>query len=271
VSEEVREIVKGLTRKYEVENLKAALRLWFDRVIRKRNIDPYIGYLHREKIHYNLNIDQIINVDSIETIIDVLAKTPYAKVIKDAASQDIAKHLFPIELALDKYFYRQLYEKSRKLDNIDSDILKRMLGVEIDMENISWLMRFRDFYKMTMEQSIANIIPHGHHLDKKAFEEIFTSPDSVEVFRGFISKKYASLSSLLVTQGQDNESKLMLLNNLLDHVILYEVKKLKSGYPFSIGIVMAYFALKKNEIQKVMTILNAKYYNIEEERIKSVI
>jgi len=269
---DVLEFVKGLTRRYEVENLKAALRLWFDRVIRKRNIDTNTGYLLREKIHYDLHVDQIINVDSIDSIIEILAGTPYAQIIKDNSSElELKKHLFPIEIALDKYFYKQLYEKVLKLDKTDFEITKRMLGVEIDMENISWLVRFRDFYKMTMEQSLSSMIPYGHHLDKRALEEAFASGDSTEILRSLISKKYAALSSMLAVQSADNQSKLVLLGRLLDQVILYEVRKIKGGYPFTIGIVLAYFVLKKNEIRKVMTLLNAKYYNIEEDRIKSVI
>ena len=272
VSEDAKEVVAGLTRKYEIENLKAALRLWFDRVIRKRSIDTYTGYLYREKIHYDLHIDQIINVDSIDSIISILANTPYGKIIKENASQlEITRHLFPIEIALDRYFYAQLYEKARKLDNLDFSIFNSILGIEIDVENISWLVRFRDFYKMSMEQSLANMIPRGNHFDKRALEEIFAAQDLGEILRAFISRRYSALSSMLVMQSSGSQSKLVFLNRLLDQVILYEVKKMKGGYPFSIGIVIAYFILKKNEIQKIMTILNAKYYNIEEERIKSVI
>lgn len=269
---DVLEFVKGLTRKYEVENLKAAIRLWFDRVIRKRNIEPYTGYLYREKIHYDLHIDQIINVDSIEGIIDVLSDTPYAKIIRENSTQlETTRHLFPIEIALDRYFYKQLYEKASLLDRTDFEITRRMLGVEIDMENISWLVRFRDFYRMSMEQTLSSMIPYGHHLDKKALEDAFASGDSTEILRSLISKKYTALSSMLAVQSADNQSKLVLLGRFLDQIILYEVRKIKGGYPFTIGIVMAYFVLKKNEIHKVMTILNAKYYNIEEERIKSVL
>ncbi len=272
ISGEVLEFVKALTGKYEIENLKAAIRLWFDRVIRKRNIDGLTGYLFREKIHYDLHVDQIINVDSIEGIVEVLSGTPYAQIIKENSSQmDVARNLFPVEIALDRYFYKQLYDKMKKLDKMDFDITKRMLGVEIDMENISWLVRFRDFYKMTMDQSLANMIPYGHHLDKKALEDAFNTGDSTEILRSLISKKYTALSSMLAVQSSDNQSKLVLLGRLLDQVILYEVKKVKGGYPFNIGIVLAYFVLKKNELRKVMTILNAKYYNIEEDRIKSVI
>ncbi|MCL2791696.1 MAG: V-type ATPase subunit [Spirochaetaceae bacterium] len=272
LAEDTREAVVGLTRKYEIENLKAALRLWFDRVIRKRNIDSYTGYLYREKIHHDLNVDQIINVDSIDAIISILARTPYAKIIKENALQlETTKHLFPVEIALDRYFYEQLYEKAKKLDRMDSTIFNSILGIEVDVENISWLVRFRDFYKMSIEESLANMIPRGSHFNKRALEEIFATHDFTEILRVFVGKKYAALSSILVAQSSDSQSKLVLLNRLLDQIVFYEVKKLKTGYPFTIGIVLAYFILKKSEIQKIMTVLNAKYYNIEEERIKSVI
>ena len=272
VTASTREMVMGLTRKYEIENLKAALRLWFDRVIRGRNIEAYTGYLYRDKLHYDLHVDQIINVDSIDAIVEILSKTPYATIIKENSAQlDSSKQLFPIEIALDRFFYGQLYEKAKKLDSMDFTIVKRMIGVEIDMENISWLVRFRDFYKMSMEESLSNIIPRGNYFDKKALEQIFSSEDPTEMLKVFVSKKYPSLAAILGMQSSGSESKLVFLNKLLDQIILYEVKKMKGGNPFSIGIVMAYFVLKKNEIQKIMTILNAKYYNVEEERIKSVI
>jgi V/A-type H+-transporting ATPase subunit C len=49
----------------------------------------------------------------------------------------------------------------------------------------------------------------------------------------------------------------------------YEVQKVLMGNPFTLGIIMAYFVLKKWEIKKVMTILNAKLYSIDAERIKN--
>lgn len=272
VKNDVLEFVRGLTRRYEVDNLKAALRLWFDRVVRQRNIDTYTEYLIRDKIHYDLHVDQIINIDNIEGIVEVLKDTPYSEIIKENASKvETLKSLFPVGVALDKYFYKQLYEKARKLSQTDFEIVKRLIGVEVDMENISWLVRFRDFYKMSMKDTLDAMIPYGHHLDIKGLEEAFKTGDSTEILKNLISKKYSSLSSLLAVQSADNQSKLVLLGRLLDQIILYEIKRIKSGYPFTIGIVMAYFVLKKNEIHKVMTLLNAKYYNIEEERIKSVI
>jgi len=44
-----------------------------------------------------------------------------------------------------------------------------------------------------------------------------------------------------------------------------------SGYPFTVGIVLAYFVLKRNEMRKVRSILNAKYYKLSEERLQGIL
>ncbi|MCL2295094.1 MAG: V-type ATPase subunit [Spirochaetes bacterium] len=270
ISGDVLEFVRGLTRKYEVENLKAALRLWFDRTIRKRNIAAYTPYLYREKIHYDLHVDQIINVENIESIAVILEKTPYAKIIKENSSS--AENLFSIELALDKYFYQQLYEKAIKLSKADFAIVKRIIGIEVDVENISWFIRSRDFYKMTLDQCVSNIIPYGYYIDRKMLEQVSDSETPVELVKDFIRRKFPFLPPLLITQNLNTQqSKLLLLGRFFDQIIIHGVRKIKVGNPFTIGILMAYFVLKKNEISKVMTILNAKCYDIDETRIKSVI
>ena len=51
----------------------------------------------------------------------------------------------------------------------------------------------------------------------------------------------------------------------------HEVQRILTGYPFTIGIILAYFMLKRNEMKKIRTILNAKRYHIEQERIESMI
>jgi V/A-type H+-transporting ATPase subunit C len=50
-----------------------------------------------------------------------------------------------------------------------------------------------------------------------------------------------------------------------------EVRKILTGYPFTIGIILAYFILKSDEIRKIMTVLNAKFYEWPEERILSLV
>ena len=41
--------IRALTLRYETDNLKQALRLWFDQAVRERSIDEMVGYLYRKK------------------------------------------------------------------------------------------------------------------------------------------------------------------------------------------------------------------------------
>ena len=64
---------------------------------------------------------------------------------------------------------------------------------------------------------------------------------------------------------------LSIISNILDLILTNEVHHVLAGYPFTIGIILAYFILKGNEVKKIMTILNAKYYNLDTDKIKGII
>lgn len=274
LSGEVLDFVKSLTCRYEINNLKTALRLWFDRVIRGRNIDDSIGYVLRNKIHYDLKVDQIINTDSIYAIAGILAATPYGAIINENASAvEKERTIFSVEMALDAYYYKHLMEKTDELDRIDKAIAKRLLGVEIDVDNLAWMIRSKNFYRMSMKESLRYVIPFGYKLDRKILEEVYECGDAAEIVKSVIGSKYALFTAILnpSSSAAGSESKLMAVERFLDQIILYEVRRIKGGDPFNIGIILAYFILKRNEIRKIMTILNAKYYRIPENRIKSII
>ena len=57
----------------------------------------------------------------------------------------------------------------------------------------------------------------------------------------------------------------------MEEIMRHEVQRILTGYPFTIGILLAYFVLKRNELNKVRIILNAKQYGIKPERIESMI
>jgi vacuolar-type H+-ATPase subunit C/Vma6 len=87
------------------------------------------------------------------------------------------------------------------------------------------------------------------------------------MLKSVIRKRYTGLDALFSSQGTESYSRLILIERVLDQIMMYEVRKVLSGNPFTIGIILIYFILKENEIKKIITILNAKYYKIPEDRI----
>jgi V/A-type H+-transporting ATPase subunit C len=270
VSGDVAEFCQALLMRYEVDNLKNILRLWFDRVVRKRGIEEASSYVYREKIVQDIHVEQLLNAEELEDLPAILHDTPYAVLVSENSEQIKLKNsLFSLEIALDKYYYKQLLQKVSLLSARDSDIAQRLIGVEIDMLNINWIVRFKTLYNISLEDAFSYIIPFGFSLNQEMLGAAFKSENVTDIISDFVKKKYTNLSPLIKAQGAEASSRLILIERLLEEIMRYEVQKVLMGNPFTIGIIMAYFVLKKWEIKKVMTILNAKLYSIDAERIKN--
>jgi V/A-type H+-transporting ATPase subunit C len=272
VTGEVEEFCRALLLRYEIDNLKNILRLWFDRIVRKRGIEEASDYIYRERIINDLHIEELLNAEDIDSITKVLGDTPYVTFINDNRDEiQLKNSLFSVEIALDKYYYTNLLKCVDLLAANDAEIAHRLIGVEIDMLNINWIVRFKTLYNISLEDAFKYMIPLGYSLNKDTLGAAFRSDNITDLVTEFIKKKYANLSPFLKIQGQDMHSRLELIERILEEIMRYEVQRVLTGNPFTIGIILAYFILKKWEIKKVMTILNAKLYGLEAERIKIVL
>ncbi len=270
---EVRAIVFALAERFEVENLKHALRLWFDSRVRGRRIDAAVGYLLRDRVHRDLPLDRIVNAGSLQEAAEALAGTPYGELVAQQA-EEVARvqSLFPVEIALDHYFYRQLLAAVGNLGPRDREIARRMIGAEIDLANINWLVRFKGFYKLDPERALACAIPEGIHFSPRAMAEAYVMDNPSNVLGELVRRRYPGLSGLLGSKEPlESYARLVLIERILAEILMLEVRHLLAGYPFTIGILLAYFVLKSAEIRRIKTILNAKFYNWPEERIMAVL
>jgi V/A-type H+-transporting ATPase subunit C len=273
VKDEVRAIVFALAERFELENLKNALRLWFDARIRGRRIDTAVGYLIRDRIHRNLDLDAVVNAANMEEAVAALEGSPYAAVVAGRAAEVLKRQsLFPVEIALDHLFYRQLLAAVEGLQPRDRAIARRMIGAEIDLQNINWLVRFKGFYKLSQDEAMTFAIPYGVNLSLEQVAEAYASDNPSVILSGLVRRKYSGLSAMLSPQEYtESYSRLVMIERILEQILLLEVRHLLAGYPFTVGIILAYFVLKSSEIRRIMTILNAKFYNWPEERIMAAL
>lgn len=269
VEEEVRGFVAALSARFEAEVLKTAIRLWFDRRIRGRNVDEGRGYLIRTPIHHRIDLDGIINSDTLEEVADQLEHTPYAAVVREHVDRvNREASVFSLELALDRLFYRGLLEAADRLKSRDREIARRMIGVEIDLQNVGWLIRFKNFYSLDSEQALAYTLSGGLNLKPDLMRESYEAERTDREISAVVGRRYPEISALLSSQEQSRfTARLTMIERILEQIMNIEVRKILGGYPFTIGTILAYFILKSNEIRKIMTILNAKFYDWPEERI----
>lgn len=267
-----RQLVEALLAQFEIENLKNAIRIYFDRKIRKRAAVTNVHYVLYDPIIHTLPIDLILNAESFDEIAGLCEGTPYRQIIsKYSHTVESEGSLFCLEVAFDHYYYSHLIEAIGLLDRRDRAIAVRLIGVEIDLQNISWIIRFKNFHNLSLEVVLATIIPGGFHLDRAVIDELYQAENVTSVLHGFVAGKYPGLSALLSAEASSSTARLMLIQRILHEIRMHEVQRILIGYPFTIGIILSYFVLKRDELQKIRRLLNAKQYGRDQERIESML
>jgi len=267
-----RQLVDALLAQFEIENLKNAIRVYFDRKIRKRAGGDNVHYVLHDPIIQAIPIDLILNAESFDEIAGLCEGTPYRQIVsKYSHTVESEGTLFRMEVGFDHHYYSHLIEAINLLDRRDRTIAIRLIGVEIDLQNISWIIRFKNFYDLPLEAVLATIIPGGFHLDRAVIDELYQAQNVTSVLQGFIAGKYPGLSALLSAETSGSTARLMLIRRILDEIRKHEVHRILAGYPFTIGIILSYFVLKRDELQKIRMLLNAKQYGRQQGRIESML
>jgi V/A-type H+-transporting ATPase subunit C len=272
VEDDVAAIIHGFLEQYEVEVLKDALRFWFDRTIRARDVSDSIPYLYREKIVHDIDLDRLIYTASPGELLDCIEGTPYHEpVSKWIKEREHPGSLYTLETELDRnYFSRLLYAITR-LDSRDREIADRIIGLQIDMENIMRLGRFIRFYRDDEADTAGVFIGGGRSIHPAFLNSAVDSPNTVDTLKEGIMKQYGDSGFLEQVKGKRDETVLLLILSLLEEVFDKEVERLLLGYPFTIGIVLAYCFKKRAEVRKIITIINGIKYGVQEERLGRIV
>ncbi len=233
--------------KYELEQLKVALRIWNKKI--PVNADDF---LLGEKICFDIDYKKIIYAPNIEEIILLLEDTPYRKPILNARGKFKEKaSTFYLEATLDMDYYSRLFSCVELLSPQDQEIAKRIIGIEIDTENINWLIRMRKYYSMAVGDILEWVIPGGARVNKEGIVSLYTTDGLTKIVDSVALGPYIRIKELI-------EENISLIENFLHEVLLREVKKALSGYPFTIGVMLGYVVLKGNETRNIISTLYAK-------------
>lgn len=264
------DLAGAVLMRYEVEALKNALRVWFSRVIAGHPIEDVIPYLDRETAGDAFPVDSVVNAPDPDGLLLSLRGTAYEKIAGEqlpAVSEQ--KSLFPLELALDRWYFTELRTAINALDSEDARVARRFLGVQVDLLNLHWIVHTREFYKLPEARAMESLLPGGAVFNDRVISTVYQADSPVEAISAVLSGRYGGAD---VFSGESDETrKLTLLSAVLQEVLIHEVHRVMGGYPFSIGIVLAYIFLRQNEARMITTVLNARYYELAPDAIGSML
>ena len=263
---EVRDSAKGyvprfieeLLRQYEVENLKVLLRAW--------NAREEKTFIYRERICNEIPVDALLDAQSLEEIIVLLGETPYRKPLT-LAREDYERtgSPFPLEVALDRELYEATWKVVGELPAVDRKIASRLLGIEADLLNITWMMRFKRYYGLGLADVIKAMVPGGLRINEEFVREVYPGRDEASLMTALLTGVYGSRPPQVTVAPRAPFER---LEEFLKKTYLQQLRQALGGYPFTIGTVIAYLRLKKAEVSNLITILNAKAFHLPPEELE---
>lgn len=263
----VTEFLSILLSRFEISDIKNAIRLWFERAIRGRMVEDKLPYLVRSSFTGGATVESIVNASTPAELGAVLESTPYGAVLSSVLpSIKESGSLFSVEVALDRWYFQALQHGVLSLKKRDRKVAERMIGIEIDVVNVNWVTRM---VEPGQEGSFGKpvLLSGGYMLDSSALTAATESGRGTQDLADFFQTRFGlpGLSGTAEDGYADNRTRsAALLESMLQQALLVESRRALAGNPFTIGIPLAYVALKQQETRTVTTVLNGKYYAASE-------
>jgi V/A-type H+-transporting ATPase subunit C len=237
-------------RLFEVDNLKAVLRgtiagASWDRV---RYVLFPLGPLNV------LPAQAMVESGSVSAAVEQLRGTPYYDTLSHAMERYTAEQsLFPLEVALDLEYWRELWRDIHQLSGQDREQAMRLVGSLVDMNNLTWAIRYRVYHQLSEEEIINYTLPFGYRVQDEEIRAIAAGADISQV----IERIYPELTDP-ATLIEGSRGGLSRLERQLQRLIAEKCRSAFAGYPFHIGIPLAYVLLCELEIQDLTVLIEAK-------------
>jgi V/A-type H+-transporting ATPase subunit C len=258
--EHTRPLVKQLYRNFEVGNLKAVLR----GIVTDPNWDRVHEVLFPLGSFTVLPAQAMLETGSVGTAIELLQNTVYYETLSFAMKRySTEQNLFPLEVALDLYYWRQLWQEAKRLQGLDRDQALRIIGSLMDMNNLMWVIRYRVYHQLSEEELINYTLPFGFHVRDTDIRSIAAGADISSV----VERIYPGIPDLN-TLLEEPRSGLPKLEILLKRHVMNQCMSAFSGNPFHIGVPLAFLVLSDLEIQDLTVLIEAKSSHMPEEEFQ---
>lgn len=256
--EQTRPLVKQMYRYFELGNLKAVLRsiitvssAWnpdaapWDRV--REVLFPFGSFSA-------LPAQAMVEAGSVPAAVELLKGTPYEATMSFAMKRFSAEqNLFPLEVALDLDYWRQLWAEAKKLSGLDREQATKIIGSLLDMNNLMWAIRYKIYHKLSEEELINYTLPFGFRVRDEDVRAIAAGADVAAI----VSRTFPAITDANALLDNPHTG-LPKLEVQLKRQVMKQCVSAFIGNPFHIGVPLAFLVLSDLEVQDLIILIEAK-------------
>lgn len=260
VKGDFKELLRLLFLELQIEDIKVILRAKY--MEKKEDIRPLLITYGSplNKIPY----DEIIGEKNIEILTKKLRESKLFKHVAPLLNNFRKDSLFRIEMALDFEYFSALRKFVKKLDKGNGEIVTKIKGSLIDMLNIQWIYRGKNYYELSPEELFNYTIYDGYKVKSEMLRKLCYAKD-INEFYDFISESiYGNVFTKV--RGKD-----YLIEKEINTYIRTQLSKYRSTGKLNISLTLSYIQLLEIEIRDIITIVENKRYMYEESKTNEYI
>jgi V/A-type H+-transporting ATPase subunit C len=255
-----RDLLTQMYRYYEVHNLKAVLR----GIMTNSSWDKVRYVLFPFGTDSVIPAQAMVESGNVVQAVEMLKNTPYYETLTFAMKRfSVEQNLFPIEVALDLDYWRELWQAVKGLPKEDRDNAAKIIGQKLDMNNLMWAIRYHTYHNLFEEEVINYTLPFGFHVRDEDIRAIAAGAEIAPI----IKRLYPSLQNVDELLN-DLHSGLPKLELLLEKQVAGQCQACFLGNPFQIGIPVGFLELCGMEIEELVVLLEAKANNLSLDKYK---
>lgn len=197
--------------------------------------------------------------------VELLRGTPYYETLSHALKRySTEQNIFPLEVALDLNYWRELWQDVNRLPSQDRNHAMRLVGTLVDLNNLMWAIRYRVYYHLSEEELINYSLPFGYHVRDEDIRAIAAGADIAQV----VKRLYPELTDV-DSLFQEPRKGLIELEMQLNKNLMKQCTMAFVGDPFHVGIPLAYLQLLEYEIEDLTVLMEAKSSGEPEEDFRA--
>lgn len=234
-------------RQYEIKCVKSILRKLYS----EDNTNDII--IENVRMWTNSLFNEIKGIETIENFDDffkAIERMEHYNFIKKYQNHEII-NIFEIENEIDKLYFEELYDSVKFNKN-----LKDIVGSEIDLLNIEWIIRIKKFYNFDTQRLLNMLINRYYKIKPNILKDIIEK-NSFDDINSILNKTYYKNVFSSENDFEENTDTFL-------YKINYKTFKEDS---ISIAYIFAYINLVDYENNDIINVVEGIRYNMDKAEI----
>jgi len=260
---EAGQYIRIFLHRWDLQNIKTILRGKNIHVTNEEILDCIIPAGELDEA----TLTELVRQPDPRAVIDLLAtwSIPYATPLTTAFPEFVKTgDLGMLECALDRYYYEDAL-RAVKTPTRNNELIRALLGIEIDVVNIKTILRMiRD--QVEPEEAKKFLLPGGKELNAKMVDRLIAQKKIEDALAMLADTRYRFLATL--PENSLKERKISVIEKQMERYLVQQAAKSFLGDPLSVASLIGYFWAKYNEITNIRVISRCKTADFPVENLR---